>query len=308
MKTIGLILIGLIVLWIVGEATYSSIISRRMARWEATLQFDEQGVRRGCRACTTGRGRAAVLLVHGFNTCPAIFHKLAPALAERGFTVRAMRLPAFARRTSEYATTTAAEWRAAVASELGRLRKDHERVYVIGQSLGAAVLIDVLSEQPQAAAAAVLLAPAIEVSSERSPLLSPRAWHKFGNWTMLTTRYVESPFGIDARSAEAREFDLRHRFVPRAVTDEFFAVLERIDGKAADYRTSTLMLLARHDKVVDNSAAEAWLERSAAEHKEVQYLEESGHAVSIDNNWRDAVEAADRFFDSVRPTAAAGTP
>src|SRR5687768_5379807 len=89
--------------WLLGDFLYSRIIAWRVARWETTIERHPNGVRVGCEDFTVGSGETALLLVHGINDSPAMWRKMAPRLAEQGFTCRAMRLPGFAMPLKDYA-------------------------------------------------------------------------------------------------------------------------------------------------------------------------------------------------------------
>src|SRR5262245_49179949 len=123
------------VLWIGADLVYSLLMKRRYARWEAAIERDPDGLRRGCREYTVGNGDTAILLVHGFADAPTLYQRMAPALAEQGFTCRVMRLPHFAMPMDHYRRTDAAQWQEAVRSELRELRQCHARVIIVAHSL-----------------------------------------------------------------------------------------------------------------------------------------------------------------------------
>ena len=127
------------VLWVGGDLVYALLMKSRYARWEAGIERDPDGVRRGCREYYVGQGDTAVLLIHGFADAPTLYQRMAPALAGEGFTCRVMRLPHFAMPMDDYRRTNAAQWREAVRSELRELRQRQARVVVVAHSLGAAV-------------------------------------------------------------------------------------------------------------------------------------------------------------------------
>jgi len=103
----------------------------------------------------------------------------------------------------------------------------------VTHSLGGAIAVDYLLDRPDAVEGAVLLAPLIDVSARRSPLLPPRAWHFLGSRVLIFTRVVETPFPVDGRSPAARAYERRETFTPRPVFDEVYALLDRIEGRAA---------------------------------------------------------------------------
>lgn len=294
---------ALLLLWLGGDFLYSRIVLHRLALRERGTERDADGLRAGCRAYSSGEGEVALLLVHGFNDCPAVFHALAPRLVERGFACRVMRLPGFAMPARVYARTDRAAWRRALEEEILALRADHRRVGLVAHSLGGAVAVDYLLDRPDAVEAAILLAPLFDVSARRSPLLSPRAWHEIGSHTLFFTRIVETPFPVDGRSPAALAYDRREVFTPRAVFAEVYALLDRIEGRAAGFRTPLLLVLGGRDEVIDSAAAERFFRDCSSPRKERLYLGQSGHMVPLDAGWETLAPAVERFFGLLgRPT------
>jgi len=289
---------ALLLLWLGGDFVYSRVVLHRLARVERATRRDAGGVREGCRAYSAGDGEVALLLVHGFNDCPAAFELLAPRLVQRGFHCRVMRLPGFAMPIEDYARTNRAAWRRALQEELTALRAGHRRVGLVAHSLGGAIAIDYLLDRPDAVEAAVLLAPLIDVSPRRSPLLPPRTWHSLGSRTLVFTRVVETPFPVDARSSAARAYDRREVFTPRSVFGEVYALLDGIEGRAPGFRTPLLMVLGAQDEVIDLGAAERFFRDCASPRKELLHLQKCGHMVPLDTGWETLPATISDFFAS----------
>jgi carboxylesterase len=295
---------ALVLLWLGGDFVHSRIVAHRLARWERSVERDADGVRAGCRAYDAGGGETALLLVHGFNDCPAVFDALAPRLVERGFTCRVMRLPGFAMPVGTYAGTSRSEWRRSLERELTALRQEHRRVGLVAHSLGGAIAVDYLLDRPESVEGVVLLAPLIEVSARRSPLLSPRAWYEIGRRALLFTRVVETPFPIDAVTPEAQAYDGREIFTPRPVFGEMYSLLDRIEGRAAEFRVPLLMVLGKRDEVIDVEAAERFFRTCSSPRRELLYLEQAGHMVPLDTGWESLPPALAVFFEESRPSPA----
>jgi alpha-beta hydrolase superfamily lysophospholipase len=261
------------VVWLAGDLLYSILMKRRYARWTRGIERDADGVRRGCREYTTGNGDIAILLVHGFGDSAAIWQRIAPALAGRGFTCRVMRLPGFGMPMGEYRKTSSAQWVAAVGEELKTLRQSHARVVVVAHSLGAAVTLGCLADHPDAAAAVVLLAPLIDVCNKRSPLLPVRTWYRILDSLLLFTDV----------------------YVPRFVFREMFALIRRNRGRVSTLAIPLLMILAKDDPIVDNRAAERFYRDYPGTVKKLLVVEDAGHILPMDRCWEKLVLEIDRF-------------
>ncbi len=296
MKLFVLILLTLVVVFMWGDFIYARIVAAHYRQWEKTIERDADGVREGCHAFTLGDGETAVLMIHGINDSPKTWYKMAPLLAEQGFTCRAMRLPGFAMPIDDYGRATAADWLAAVEREMAALRERHRRVTIVAHSLGGAVAIAHLLERPDAADRVVLLAPAVEVSSHRSPLLPVETWHKIGSRLLLFTSFTESPYPNDAHDPMEKEYPWRTRFTPRRVIDETFLLLDRIHGRGGELQVPLMMVLSRDDQVVDWQAAQRFYDQVASPVKQLHFTADTGHVIPVDYGWRELTDDVAAFL------------
>ena len=292
------IIAAVLTAWIGGDIAYSTLTKHRFLEWEKSVERDGDGLRLGARAFTVGHGDTALLMVHGFGDSPAVFRHLAPALAERGYACRAMRLPGFGEPMAAYGRVTDDQWMEAIESELEALRSEHARVWVVAHSLGAAITLRHILSGQDHVDGLVLLAPLIRVSGRRSPLLPPATWYAVTR-NMLTYEYVESVFPMDVRRVDLPDYP-RDRFVPRNVYDAMFETLSAIAGRAADVRQPLLMMLAGDDPVIDTPTAEAFFKAAGSDTKRVVLLEDVGHAFPVDRGWERVVEEIDAFVLTAR--------
>jgi len=279
------VLFGSAGVWVLGDLVYSSIVAYRIKKWEASIERDDEGVQRGCREYTTGSGETVVLLIHGINDSPRCYHKMASTLAEEGFTCRVMRLPGFAEPIERYAQATKEQWLAAVEREIQSLRQHNRRVAIVAHSLGGAVTIAYLLDNPEAVDAVVLLAPAVDVSNRRSPLLSAQTWHEIGRLSLSFTKVTSSPFPNDCHDAAEREYPGRTAFMPVAVADQTFQLIDNNRGRAAEFKTPLMMVLTKDDRVIDWQAAEQFYREASSADKAILFMADSGHVIPLDYGW-----------------------
>lgn len=296
MKLILLVIVTLFVIWFWGDFAYSRIISAQLCKWEAGIKRDKNGVRVGCKAFTTGSGETALLLIHGINDSPKLYQQMAPLLAEEGYLVRAMRLPGFAEPVEQYAKSNRQQWIEAVKQEVETLRRaGSKHVCLVAHSLGGAVAIAYLRAYPNAVDRIVLLAPAIEVSNRRSIVLPTRTWHEIGRRTLAFTHVIKTPFTVDARNPEALKYPWMTPFVPLSVLDETFNLLDENENQAGQIRVPLLMVLSKHDQVVDWSAAKRFYEHAASDEKQLRFMDNAGHTIPIDYGWRELTKEIAEF-------------
>jgi len=289
--------VGFIVLLsFTAKIAYSRIVDYRCSKWEASVRRDTTGLREGFEPYTVGDGRTAVLLIHGFGASPAIFHKMAPALAARGYRCRVMRLPGYGMPPEEFAKVSRATWLAAIDREVRALAKDADHVWIVGHSMGASLGVDYLLEFPGQAEGIALLTPLMGVSSARSPLIPPRALFEVGRHIFRPDDLLECSFTADLHTNERVQLEDRDLFTPFAIYTELFSLMDTISSRAADFKTPMLMVLSREDKVVDYRAAERYFNAAHSSPKEIYYVRDAGHIVPIDNGWDDVVRQIDSFI------------
>src|SRR5262249_23238576 len=154
---------------------------------------------------------------------PCVYQRVAPLLAEHGFTCRTLRLPGFGMPFADYRRSHAAGWREAVGNALRELRTSHQRIAVVAHSLGAAVTLDCLADHPGAGEGVVSLAPRLDVSTRRSPLLPTRVWYRLLNRLLFFTDRVEMIFPPDLRDQASLPLMREDQFIPRGIYREMFA-------------------------------------------------------------------------------------
>ena len=297
MFTLGMIALLVVALWLIGDFAYSRITLAQLDRYEQSLSWDANGLRRGEGEFEMGAGHTALLLVHGINFSPIAFRNFGPELAKHGFKCRAMRLPGFAGRVRDYADFKYPEWIIAIDREVQTLAAEHDRVVVVAHSLGAAVVLRYLLERQPKIAGVVLIAPAIEVSNARSPVFSTRFWHEFSNRTLWFTSIVLSPFDYDVHDPEVIRTIPQKQFTPRAIVDQTFALIDQNRGQASQMDVPLLMILSPSDQVIDTPAAEAYFNDWGTEKKTLLLQTRAGHLIPLDYGWQDAVSAIVQFVD-----------
>lgn len=107
-------------------------------------------------------GTGGAVLVHGFPGTPAEMRPLAARMQVAGWAVRGVLLPGFGPQIDTLPRRTHREWINTVSEAVSALQADHQRVALIGHSMGGALALVVaaqLADSGAAPDALVLLAP-----------------------------------------------------------------------------------------------------------------------------------------------------
>lgn len=114
-------------------------------------------------------GKRAVLLIHGFLTCPYIMRSLATWYVNQGFLVRAIVLPGHGTVPGELQYATFEHWQQIVNYGIESLKPEASEIHLGGYSLGATLAC--LASMRHTIKSLTLLSPALGIS--RSAFLLP---------------------------------------------------------------------------------------------------------------------------------------
>lgn len=158
-----------------------------------------------------GTNGAALLLIHGFPGTPAEMRPLADAFHAQGWTTHGVLLPGFGADIATLAERRLAHWQATVTDAVHLLARDHQVVWLAGNSMGGALAIHAAVTLPSQVQGLLLFNPFWEIDN---PL-----------WKLLPAlRYVFpqiKPFSLvkmDFNDPDTR--DGIHKFMPSADLDD----------------------------------------------------------------------------------------
>ena len=291
-------LLSLPALWVTADFIYSL---RTASRSKAP------GVRRASTIpfSLNEAGTPALLLIHGFADGPSVFAKLAPALAGAGFAVHAMHLSGSGVATGEMKGLCLATWRADIDREISALRARNPRraIWLVGHSLGGALAFDAALRPANSVEGLVLLAPLIEPSNARSPLLTSRQWFTILSRGLHFSDVVESRLPADLHDPAARALYKTDRFIHRDIYRALFATIDAISNRAADWHGPLLMAISPTDQIVDPAASTRFFR--AARHAAPSKLVESpsgGHVLPLDTGNETLAAQMAQFILTARKT------
>lgn len=290
--------LAFVVVWFIGDFAYSQYVHWKIRQWKAAVNWTQDGFTPDAEEFSLGEGETALLMVHGFSDTPQMFRKLGPAFAQLGYACRGILLPGFGRDVQAYADSNVEEWLAKLEREIVELRKTHKRVVIIAHSLGGAITVNHTLDGNQPADAVVLLAPAIEVSNARSPIFPTRFWHEFSKYALPSSNITYSPFKMDARDPAEQEREGRNRFSPRSVVTNTFRLIDENRNRAAEFSIPTLVFNAPKDAVIDPMAVEQFFSDCGSANKKLIQLENSGHMIPVDRDWKTIVSETDKFLST----------
>jgi len=226
------------------------------------------------RAAESGaRERAAALCLHGLTGTPWEVRSLGEALAARGIRARGPALPGHNSTPETLAILHRDAWVSSVRDEYRRLRAEHERVFVVGLSLGGLLSLNLAANEPVDGLVVVgtplRLRPPIPMLLPLLKRIRP----------MLPKRG-----GSDIRDAEARARHPGYCVMPLRSVHELVQLQKTVRAQLADITTPILVAHGAHDSTADPRDAQRIHTGVSSEVRDIAIFDESAHVVPVDHD------------------------
>ncbi len=217
------------------------VFQGEMRRWRERHPVGADGIVPGAGAIALDGGERAVLLLHGFGDTPQTLERLARALYANGWTVRAPLLPGHGRTLEAFHASRGAEWTATARDAFDRLRATHDRVAIVGLSMGGALATSLAVAVGARAVTLVLLAPFLGVAT--SGRLLTAAWPLWSLWRAWVPGDAASAIHDPAARRESLGYGVAS---PRALR-ELRGIVDDASRACRQLQIPTLVVHSRTD-------------------------------------------------------------
>src|SRR5262247_2887392 len=217
--------------------------------------------------------RAPALCLHGLTGTPYEVRPLGQALSAAGIAALGPALPGHNETPERLAAVAHGTWLEAARGAFRELRAGHERVFVLGLSMGGLIALLLAAEERVDAAAVIgvplrLRAPGVRLV----PLL--KRW----------VRFVPKSSGSDIRDPDARARHPSYDRMPLAAIHELVRLQRRVRAALPRIRAPLLVAHGAHDRTAHPDDAREILGRVASREREHLVLAASGHVVPVDRD------------------------
>jgi carboxylesterase len=249
-------------------------------------------------------GCQSVLMLHGLGANSLELTRLAKDLNSQGLTVK---VPDIQGYCFDSRCTTWTHWMEQVQSLLWEMRKQYETVSVVGVSMGATLALQLA--QREALTSVVLLAPALAYDGWSIPwyqsLMHLAPWVPFGDRYEYKER---DPFGIkndETRAMIKRMMSLNSvsEIGGETISLDHLRQGRRLIDHTLDHLSEvsspSLIIHAVDDESVHIRHAEAVHEAIQTSQKEMIYLSDSYHMITVDNERETVHQETSRFIKKI---------
>ncbi len=227
---------------------------------------------------------AAALCLHGLTATPYEVRPVAEALAARGIRARGPFLAGHGGGPELLAATPRRTWLDAARRELEELRREADRIFLVGLSLGALVSLR-LAQTEEVHGLVVIGAPLALAPPVPQLLPVVRRFRRFSR---------KGPSGIEEPEARARHPGMR--LMPLDAVAELIALQGEVLSELERVRAPVLIAHGRKDRTARPRDAQRLHDEVGSEEKELFWLERSGHIPTVDYDGPALARAAADFL------------
>lgn len=213
-----------------------------------------------------------VLVCHGFTGTTQSMRPLGQALAAAGYTVVGPRLAGHGISPQAMARTTAADWIASVDEALARLRQTCSQVFMTGLSMGGTLTLYTAARHAGVIRGAIPINAVVQIDSADLAGLA------------LDPAMPELVPGIGSDIKAPGVTELAYSQVPVAALKQLYSLVGVTHDLLPRITCPTLVIQSREDHVVKPANAPRIVGRIGASRVELQWLDNSYHVATLDND------------------------
>lgn len=234
------------------------------------------GPRPGAESIDLQEGNShGVLLLHGFGDTPQTLGLLAQHLHRSGLDVRAPRLPGHGTSVEDFMLSRREQWLGCAREELGHLSRSHDRVSLVGLSMGGAIAAILATEFP-VVRTLVLLAPYLDMPvTHRFASASHWIWGAAAG-----ARRSSSPRSILDPNERSKNLGYGGVYSGRLLY-ELWRLAAKARRALPGIEAPTLLVQSKDDPRVSPDIAEAALSEIGAKEKRLAWVD-GGHIITVD--------------------------
>jgi carboxylesterase len=243
-------------------------------------------------------GSPAVLLLHGFTGTPWEVRPVASALHGDGHACSAPLLPGHGASVSDLARMTWSDWSSAVSDHVTRLVSEHERLVLVGCSLGGLLAVEAAVRfQNRGVVAVCTLGMALSLGAVTDRAL--RIALALGD--RLPDKLVPKTGGSDIQDPAQRAASPAYASYPLRAARHFATGQTRVRALLPSLRVPLLALHGLRDATAPVSSSLELVGSAASADSRLVVLPHAGHLVGVDVDREETLRQIRAFVARVAP-------
>ena len=282
------------VVLLVGYRMISDYLVTRSDR--TALRDKDTGVLIGAEHYDTGPAdsHGAVILVHGFIGAGNNFNDLPEYFAELGWRVRVMRLPGHGTSPRDLDNVNTDTMLRKIISEMDDLRRSHEKVVLIGHSMGGTLCT--LAASQRKVDRLVICSPYFGITHKWYYILKPETWIHI---TSPLVRWVyKGDAFIQVNREEVKDKIVSYRWVSMRSLKTLNELGRRTNTAdvLSDVTCPALMIHSFNDEAASKESAEKAFNLLGSSDKRAVWLKASNHHIFWDYDHDQVISEIGRFL------------
>ena len=233
---------------------------------------DDEPIMAGAEPFFFAGNPIGVLVCHGFTGCTQSMRYLGEQLAAAGYTVIGPRLAGHGISPQAMAKTTASDWIASVDEALATLRQTCSQVFMVGLSMGGTLTLYTAAAHADVIKGAIPINAVVRIDSKDLAGLA------------LAPGMPDTVPGIGSDIKAPGVTELAYREVPVAALRQIYALTAVTHDLLPLVTCPVLVIQSREDHVVLPSNGPLITQRVGASRVELQWLDDSYHVATLDND------------------------
>lgn len=221
-----------------------------------------------------------VLLIHGFTATTAEVRPMAEKLNQAGFTTSGVLLPGHGTHPDDLNRATWQMWLQKVKQHYEELLRQCQRIFVIGESMGALLAIELAAQHPEIAGV-ILFAPAIKVD---------KLWTS--RFLALFKPYLKKTSEDDGLLWKG------YNVYPLNASAEMLKLQKHAQKQLPKIKQPVLVFTGEYDRTIAPESAEIVLQGIQSTIKKHIHLAESAHCILLDRDLDQAFKEVKTFIDA----------
>ncbi|MDR3559448.1 MAG: alpha/beta fold hydrolase [Candidatus Pacebacteria bacterium] len=221
-----------------------------------------------------GENGQAVLLIHGWTSVPYEVRRLGIYLNENGYTVSGPMLRGHGTVPKDLERVKWTEWLHDVTAAYDELKKNHEKVYVIGTSIGASLAV-ILAKNRQDVAGMVLLAMPYKIRLERTAILLAKLSSLFRKYNK---KYYPPTFGVSTTITRV----ISYQTYPIKSALEVFELIKISRKELPKVKQPCLLMESTSDHITARKNLDIIHKKIGSKVKEKKYIPRAYHTFISD--------------------------
>lgn len=232
-----------------------------------------------------------VLAFHGFTGTTSEIRPVVDRVLDAGFAVHAPLLPGHGTQPSRLQEQTWDRWVAGMEAELAIAQRRHEKIVLMGFSLGSLVAMELAARAPKSVVGLVVLGNAIALTP---PIEAALSFVDKRGWT-LPDWYLLKLWSADVRDREQKKRIASYDRDPLRAALEVYRAGRHVASRLGDVRVPTLVCHGAKDRVCPVANATYVAERLGSKDVTKRIYPKSAHLVGADVERADVADEVLRF-------------